>query len=163
MNFPSEKACVSPNCKWEVRCRSTQQGDGGWLHRLFLGPLGATEPVFIYASGRNCDVLWSKDSRRIALTDWSGSNLSEIYIVDVPTHTVQLLEIPGLSHPLSKEELDGHIYWEAMQWDAADRLQIRVFGHTDEAQGHAFTYFFSVNIISKEITLLRQASEEAAD
>lgn len=162
-NFPTQKSCVSPNLKWVVRCQSEKLSDGGFLHRLFLSRLGSNDETFVYASGRNCDVLWSEGGERFAVTDWLGSNLSDIYVVEVFTKNVWRFEAPDISKVLLKEEREGHIYWEAVKWEQPNRMLVRVFGHTDEAKGHGFTYYFSVDINSRESVLIRKTNEEGSD
>jgi len=50
--------------------------------------------------------------------------------------------MPDVAKFLFKAERAGHISWEAMRWEKPNRLLIRIFGHTDEANGHGFTYYF---------------------
>lgn len=161
--FPSKQSCVSPNLKWIVRCQSEEQKDGGGLHRLFLSRLGFKDETFVYASGRHCDVLWSDGGERFAITDWLGSNVSDIYVVEVSPTIVWRFEIPDVAKVLLKTELEGHIYWEAMKWEKPNRLLVRIFGHTDEEHGHGFTYYFSVDINSREAVLVRKTNEEGTD
>lgn len=161
--FPETKSCISPDLNWFVRCQTEKQDDNGWLHRIFLSRFASQEETFVYASVRHCDVLWSEGSERFAITDWLGSSVSDIYVVEVSTRNVWRFESADITKILLKEEREGHIYWEALKWESSTRLFVRVFGHTDEAKGHGFTYFFSVDINSREAVLIRRTNEERSD
>lgn len=163
IQFPTKNACVSPDRLWLVRSQTEEQKDGSGLHRLFLSRLGSEAQTFVYASGRCCDVLWSAGGERFAITDWAGSNVSDIYLVEVSPVIVSRFEIPDISAYLLQTEREGHLYWEAMKWETPNRLLVRIFGHTDEAEGHGFTYFFSIDINSREAVLIRKTDEERTD
>jgi hypothetical protein len=107
-------------------------------------------------------VLWSNDSRRLAITDWSGSSSAEIYLVEVdaPAPEARQLEISGIGKLVQKEELEGHCYFEALAWEGEHRLWIKIFGHTDENPSHGFTYYLSVDTSSGEAKLLKKEDKE---
>ena len=163
VNFPVTPAriCSSPDLQWRIRCETGEQSNGGALHTLFLSKLGEAKEVSIWASGRRCDALWSADSQRIALTDWAGSNVAGIFLVQVaaPSKAVKL-EVKNIQVIAQKVELRGHCYYEAMKWEGAHQLLIRVFGHTDENRGHGFTYYLSVDTASGLAKLVKKFDEE---
>jgi len=119
---------------------------------------GSREGKEIWNTDRHCDVLWSNDSRRLAITDWAGSNCAEIYLIDVtaPAPKARQLEIADIGKLLHKEELEGHCYFEALAWEGEHRLRIKIFGHADEKPLHGFTYYLSVDTRSGEATLLKK-------
>src|SRR5665213_3360313 len=81
VTFPStpSRTCASPNLRWCIRCETQKQGDG-YIHTLFLSRLGERDKVPVWVSARRCDALWSDDSQHIAITDWAGSNVAEIFL-----------------------------------------------------------------------------------
>jgi len=109
--------------------------------------------------------VWSTDSSRFAITDWAGSSASEIFVGDAVSAKPSLMQSFGMERYLLKEELDGHIYYEALAWEDASALQVRVFGHTDEPAkpNHGFTYFFRIDFAAKSATLLRRTLREDSD
>ncbi len=165
VSFPGKSAdtCVSPNQKWCIRCESQEQDSGEYVHQLFLNRVGQSDKVSIWESGRSCDTLWSDDSQHIAVTDWSGSNVAGIFLVDVqsPSRAVEL-DVKNIRDIAQKAELAGHVYYEAVKWESSRQLLIRVFGHTDElnSSGHGFTYYLSVNISSGLGKLVMKLDDE---
>jgi len=162
IGFPSDAISHSPDGKWHVRCKSEQTSGGGdYLHTLILqGQRTATE-VKVYAFGRSCEVLWSPDSTHIALTDWLGSNVSEILLLDVQkgTHPISLQDVTvtgTITNIIRSSELQGHCYWEALEWMPDGNLRFQVFGHTDENPSHEFAYEFSVNVGKQSLKLLKK-------
>jgi len=147
VNLPTKSSCVSPDLRWIIRCASDSQL-GEYTHLILLGRLGAKEEVRIMGCDRSCDVLWSDDSQRAAITDWSGSNLSEVYIIEVASPKAKRLEMAAVDRSIPKDELEGHNYHEAVRWESARSLEIRVFGHTDENPSHGFCYYLSVDTLS---------------
>lgn len=135
--------------------------DGGGLHTLYLSRLFGTPETKVWESGRSCDVLWNEDSSRLAITDWTGSNIAEIFLIDVtnPGQATRL-EVKNTGSFAQPEELEGHIYWEALKWEDARQLKIRCFGHTDEARGHGFAYYLLVDTQSGMAKLLKKFDEE---
>jgi hypothetical protein len=155
-NFPTFSSCSSPDWLWTIYSVASPDG-----HTLHLSKLGSSENVAILKTERSCDVLWSNDGQRLAITDWSGSNLSDIYIVEVsePRKTVRL-EVRDLWRIVSPDELDGHIYFEALNWNGPHELEIRAFGHTDENPSHGFAYYLLVDLVSGSAKMLRRVGAE---
>ena len=163
--FPGDTKAVSvsPNKQWSVRCESQDQSDGAALHALFLSLVGGAKVVPVWTSGRWCEPLWSADSQRIAVTDWVGSNVSEILLIDLATPSKAVsLDVQNIQAIVSKVELTGHCYYEAVAWEGSQELLIRVFGHTDESEreGRGFTYYLSVNTASGLARLVMKIDAE---
>jgi hypothetical protein len=159
VNFPKSRSSVSPDFRWLARCVTEKQADG-FLHTVLLSRFGATKEEAIWQATRSCDVLWSDDGARLALTDWTGSNLSEIYVVDVAAPKARRLEVAGVAKLILNEELSGHCYFEALRWEPNHRLAIRIFGHTDENPSHGFAYYLSVDASSGDAKLLKKEDQE---
>lgn len=159
VNLPTKRSSVSPDFRWLVRCVTAEQSDG-FIHRVLLSRLGAKEEEQVWAFDRSCDVLWSDDSRRLAITDWTGSSLSEIYLVEISAPKARRLEVVGVEKLIQKEELQGHCYYEALKWEPEHRLTIWIFGHTDENPSHGFAYYLSVDTISGDAKLVKKENKE---
>lgn len=160
-NLPTSQTSLSPDARWLVRCVRTKELDG-YLHTIYLGPYGAKkEEAAIWQATRNCDVLWSADGERLAITDWSGSNVSEIQIVDVATAKTRRLNVAGVERLVRREEMEGHCYYEALRWETPERLQIRIFGHTDKNPSHGFAYYLSVDTQSGASSLMKIGDQES--
>ena len=160
-SFPSDQTCSSPNLHWTIRCVSATDSGGGVSHMLLMTDAAAKKEAGLWVAGRGCDVLWCTDSQRLALTDWTGSNVSEIYLIDVTAlREAKPLEVKGVRQILEPAELEGHRYYEALAWEGAHRLLIRIFGHTDENPSHGFTYQLSVDTITGEAKLVNKSHQE---
>lgn len=159
LNFPTVRYSVSPDFRWLVRCVTEKRADG-FQHTVLLSRFGETSAHVVWISNRSCDVLWAEDSLRLAITDWTGSNLSEIYVIDVTLAKARSLEIEGIEKLVWKDELEGHCYYEALRWESGSRLAIRIFGHTDVNPSHGFAYYLSVDTQSGATTLVRKEDEE---
>ena len=158
-NMPTSRISASPDSRWLVRCVTTKQSDG-FLHTILLSHAGTKKEEAIWQATRSCDVLWSDGGEHLAITDWTGSSLSEIQIVDLAAAKVHLLEVAGVKKLIQKEELEGHCYYEALRWESPRRLQIRIFGHTDENPSHGFAYYLSVDTQSGGATLVKKEDQE---
>jgi hypothetical protein len=160
VNFPTSRSCISPDIRWSIRCTTETQG-GGYLHKLYLSRFATDKEEFIYATGRNCDVLWCDDGQRLAITDWVGSNVSEIYIVDVSAPTKALpLEVKNVTKIVQNTELEGHCYYEVLKWRTSHELLVRIFGHTDENPSHGFAYYLLVDTATGIARLVKTENGE---
>lgn len=141
--FPSAASDKSPDGRWRVVCRSPEDNSG---HSLLLERSGGAT-VELRHFGRACDTLWSPDSAHVAITDWLGSNLSDVFIYSV-TNSATGRSVGELfpKGTIPEAELRGHCYFEAAKWLDHHRLRIRVVGHTDEVHAHSFehTYVFDL-------------------
>jgi hypothetical protein len=159
LNFPSVRSSISPDLRWLVRCVTEEQRDG-FLHSVLLSRFGTTKEALVWSCARSCDVLWSADSERLAITDWTGSSLSEIYIVERSAPKARRLEVAAIEKLIQKDELEGHCYFEALRWEAEHQLAIRIFGHTDENPAHGFAYYLSVDTLSGVAKLVKKEDQE---
>ena len=148
VNFPSSSISVSPDGLWSVHCVTAPSGAEP-IHQLFLIRGKSATGVPIHATPRNCDVLWCSNGQRLAVTDHVGSNVSEIYLVDVSSPgQAQRLEIKNLDKIVPKDELEGHCYLEALRWGNSLHLEIRIFGHTDENPSREFAHHLEVDLVT---------------
>jgi hypothetical protein len=149
--FPSTRASQSPDGKWKVVCESPKKGDENSNHRLVLKRTGKTASTELHSFDRGCDVLWSPDSSHGALTDWLGSNISDVFIYSV-TNSVTSISLQELfpNGTIPETELRAHCYFEATRWLDHNRLSIRIFGHTDEVHSHDFEYSYIFHVSTRD-------------
>jgi hypothetical protein len=141
--FPSAGSRKSPDGMWRVACKSPEDNSG---HSLLLERIGGAT-IELRHFGRGCDALWSPDSSQLAVTDWLESNMSDVFIYSV-TNTATGKSIAELfpKAAIPDAELKGHCYFEAAKWLGPHQLQVRVFGHTDEAHAHSFEYAYAFDL-----------------
>lgn len=161
--FPSAKNdYYSPDRRWHLRCVTTIGGNEDGCHTLYLRRQDEWAETTIFNSCRWGEVLWQRDGERLAITDWYGSNASEIYLMELkPPFRAVPIAVRNVSQFVTISELNGHCYWQAIKWETADCLLIRLDGHTDEApgQGHGFTYDLAVDLRTRLATLRRKQIE----
>lgn len=101
-------------------------------HRLFLKDLPTGHVTKILEFYRQIDVLWAPGGRFVAVTDWTGSNISQVLLFQPGRKKVINLadsldhlpeEQPGISDSV-------HVYFEAISWNGPRKLLFRVFGDT---------------------------------
>jgi hypothetical protein len=159
ISFPGRDSCVSTNLRWRVTCTT----DSREVHSLKVNSVGDAGEKLLFETGRWCELLWQKEGDLVAITDWEGSDLSSVYIVDLrqPETKRSLANIfPDLHKNLLQEELRGHAYWEALEWETSTILIVRVFGHTDEANGHEFIYKFRMDLKARTYSLLHKENSQ---
>jgi hypothetical protein len=161
--FPGKSTSLSPNQKWKIECLLDQQHEGAYA--LILENISTGKKSKIFEGGRNCQVLWSKDDSSLAITDWLGSNYSDIFILSTKEDgpVKQLPEIKNTQDIILKDELTGHCYWEAVYWDGDGRLYYRIFGHTDTNQSNGFIYYFRFEPRSGNSSLISKESSPSLD
>jgi hypothetical protein len=154
---PTVRTNASPKKLWEIRSEQDNKHEGAYSLILRNRKTGAERQIF--RGGRWCEVVWSADDSRIAITDWWGSNSSEIrmLIADRKEPAKPLADAAARAY-LTSGEAVGHCYWEALKWEPDGRLRIRAFGHTDENPPHEFAYEFIFDPVKKSATLVKKES-----
>ena len=140
--FPSSGSSKSPDGRWTLICKTSENRTNDLWHSIILTDRHGG--VFrLLNFGRHCDALWSPNSSRVALTDWSGSDISDILICSVanPESHVLLSDVCTRSRmPIAPEECSGHCYFEASKWLDGNRLRVRVFGNSNEKVSRSFEH-----------------------
>ena len=123
----------------------------GKPHQLFLKNLSTGHVLKILEFQRQVDVLWAPNGRFVAVTDWIGSNVSEVLLFQPGNKKVRNLadclydslgEQPELSHSI-------HSYFEAVSWNGSRKLLFRVFGDTSDNEAsdlRPFEHYFEFDI-----------------
>jgi hypothetical protein len=154
---PAARTNTSPHQLWEIRSKQDKEHEGHYS--LILRNRQTQREQEIFSGDRWCEVLWSADDSRIAITDWRGSDGSDILLkaTNQKGSAKELADAAARAF-LTKGERVGHCYWEALKWEADGRLRVRAFGHTAEKPLHEFAYEFLVHPVKKSATLVRKES-----
>lgn len=118
----------SPDGKWQIANKDPVANEAP--HRLVLRGGGRANRT-LYSYGRHVRVAWSPDSRRIAITDYVGSNLAECVVLDADTlHRTAVMEDAARASPRIARVLGNfHSYFECRGWVSPKVLKIRVTGY----------------------------------
>lgn len=114
----------------------------------------------VFDGGRWCEILWSKDESHFAITDWGGSNFSDILLHDpnqsgLAKSLRDVINMDTIRTNVSQEEFQGHCYWEALSWQEDGQLRFRIFGHTDTARTREFSHVFLVKMPDGGVTVIK--------
>ncbi len=114
----------------------------------------------VFDGGRWCEVLWRKDELLVAITDWGGSNCADILLLEPKkigrARALQdIINMATMRATVSRQELQGHCYWEALNWQADGQLRFRIFGHTDTNPGWEFAHVFLVKLPEGVVTVVK--------
>ena len=104
-------------------------------------------PVVVDEYYRSVDVLWSADSRYVAITDWIGSNVADCYIGETakPENKVS---VTSLLPEIREDVTNSHFYVSCRNWESPRPIAVRVTGHTDSDPSHQFAYQFVFDVIT---------------
>jgi hypothetical protein len=103
-------------------------------HEFRLKDLRTGEVIWSYPFGRSAEALWSPDGTALAITDYAGSNIAELFLV-FPVRSQQTVNIqnetarslgllPSVVH-------NDHVYFEAVRWKDPKTLVFRIWGQGD--------------------------------
>ena len=114
----------------------------------------------LFDGGRWCEILWSKDESHFAITDWGGSDFSDILFHDPnqagPAKPLRdVIDMATIRANVSQEEFQGHCYWEALSWQGDGQLRFSIFGHTDTARSREFSHVFLVKLPEGIVTAIK--------
>lgn len=109
--FPGQKEIESPTGKFVL----VTKGDG---YEIYLGKDSGDKPRKLMEFQRSVCVLWSPDEKYLAVTNYVGSNVSEVQIFDtaMPDYSVNVYDIlpPGVQK-LTSDSINS--YLEAVSWN----------------------------------------------
>lgn len=145
-SFPSQNPQIcDPSGRYAVVWKRGLDEDKP--HHLFLKDLSSGRVAEILAFYRQADVLWSPDGQHVAVTDWVGSNVSEV-IVFQPGNKQSINLADEFYHSLGKQpeiEDSDHVYFEAVSWLGPRKLLFKVFGH-GAPEIREFEHFFEYDV-----------------
>ena len=163
ISFPGRGDCPSPRKSWKVICQEDKIHEGAFKLTLRDTKTGTGKVVF--DGGRWCEVLWRNDESHFAITDWGGSNFSDILLQDPnkrgPARSLRdVIDMATIRANVSQEEFQGHCYWEALRWEEDGQLCFRIFGHTDTARSRKFSHVFLVKLPAGTVTAIKKPNQQ---
>jgi hypothetical protein len=116
---------------------------GAHAQRLYLKDVRTGRTHKLVEFDRGVDVLWSPDGRRLAITNWLGSNVSEVIVLRLGARRRTNLADALYKSLGIQPEISGndHIYFEALRWVGPKRLLFSVSGHGDRNLEEFKEYF----------------------
>jgi hypothetical protein len=107
-------------------------------------------PVVIDEYLRDVDVLWSADSRHVAVTDWIGSNVADCYVVDT-LRPVKKISVSATLPKLKEDIANSHFYVSCKDWLSLKTIAVEAAGHTDYSPYHDFTHRFVLDVETNRV------------
>lgn len=154
--FPPPTSIKSPDGNWQLVCKAPTNSQVDALYVLSLRDRQGGLFELRRVEGGGWFAFWSPDSARIAVTDRWASDRSDVVLCSVRfPHSGMSLAKLFPKNVIPSEEINGHCYFEAVDWMDSHRLKIRVFGHRDDYPANGFDYGFIFDCVSggfKKIT-----------
>ena len=101
---------------------------------------------------RSIDVLSSPVGTAFAVTDWTGSNTSDLTVI-VPAESCRVISLPEeLLHSLGEAAIPkdtNHVYFEAQSWRTEKVLRFHVWGDTGSSVRKDFNLEFEYELGAK--------------
>ncbi len=128
--FPGSAPSVSPDKRYRVTWSPPEAQSRG--HRLVLtNAVGGTRNTILEFT-RHAEVSWSPRGRYLAVTNFSGSNQSEVLVFEPASSlTGQLVRLP--ERFTTRVSAHGHVYLRAVQWFSSRELLVSVRAHDNPA------------------------------
>jgi WD40 repeat protein len=127
--FPGTDVARSPDRKWELRSEPPTNDEG---HKLQLRAVADGSVRQVLSFRRHVNALWAPDSKRIAVTDYEGSDSSECRIVDVntgkPTSVSDALKGTSLESLIARNH---HAYVKCLRWRSPTVVEIEIDAYGD--------------------------------
>ena len=150
--FPGQKEIKSPTGKFAL----VTKGDG---YEIYLGKDSGDEPRKIMEFERSVCALWSPDEKYLAVTNYVGSNVSEVLIFDtgMPDNSLNVYDIipPGVQK-LTSDSINS--YLEAVRWNK-NELVVKASGMRTNAP-REFDVLFACVISGGEWTCVDKTEKE---
>jgi len=128
-----EDAAASPEGHYLVlSCERPRHSEAPREFRL--KDLQTGQVTWVYPIGRAAEALWSPDGAALAITDYAGSNIADLFLVfpERPQQTVNLQgETARSLGLLPSVAQNDHVYFEAVAWKDPETLLFRIWGQGD--------------------------------
>lgn len=102
-------------------------------------------PVIVDEYLRSVDVLWSADSKYVAITDWIGSNVADCLVVDT-TRPEKKINVATMLPKIQEDIPNSHFYVSCKRWNGQGTIAVEAAGHTDYPPSHDFKYRFVLDV-----------------
>lgn len=125
---------TSPDGHYRVANVFCSDQTKGRAFALVLRDLKSGEHRVIYTYDRDATVLWSPDSRWIAVDDYAGSDYTNNVLVSVDrgTPSIDLKERLLQSKPKQSILTSDHLYLSANEWKPEGEMELLAYGHDSE-------------------------------
>lgn len=145
ITFPGEVTEVSaPLKKCSVKYENIGTAGPYGPHGLFFVDSATRESKFIIGFERFVEVLWSPEGTFLAITNWFGSNVSELFVARVTSlNTLEIrdvLEVAEGDLPGESEIENLNEYFEALSWETSSILKFKIQGRGLRKDGSIENY-----------------------
>lgn len=148
-SFPGTAASHSPDKKWELTSDPPQKDEG---HKLVLRDVAKQTNRQLLSFDRHVEAIWAQDSRRVAVTDYSGSDASDCRVFDV---------VAGSETATSKSLMDSdlvkvmtgnhHAFLKCLKWRSPLLLEIEVEAYGD-AHPKGYKRLVVFDVLKNQVT-----------
>lgn len=136
VEFPGPGVAADPSGRYLIQWREASYAAP---HELFLFDVHAQTSVLLWEFPRSVSVLWAPGGRRVAVTDFSGSDASDVLVFNVsdPNSPVRVSSLVERSKGHFKDQLteNHYAYIEAVTWQSDSTLRLRAWGHGEMDPG----------------------------
>jgi hypothetical protein len=135
---PSERAfrssVTSPDGRYRVSNVFCSDQTHGRDLVLVLQNVKSGERRTLYTYNRDASVVWSPDSRWIAINDFAGSDYTNNLLVSVDRRapSIDLQERLLHAEPQQSVLKSDHLYVAAVEWKAEGELELLAYGHDSQ-------------------------------
>lgn len=133
-DYPGDSRCASADGNWSVTCVSRDDRD--MAHQLLIHDK-SEDVKWSYLFGRGAQVSWAPASACLAVTDFVGSDSSDIFMVDCRTGVPTKKDLYGLAHKALRNAPKGewHFYMVVVKWSDDSHVVVHAWGHADGGGG----------------------------
>ena len=134
VSFPHDQSeAPDPQGRYAVLSNEIEAPGPYGPNGLFLKDLRTGKTEFLLGFERSADVLWSPDGCYLAVTNWFGSNVCEIFVFKPGTkdkvYLRDALEKAIGVFPWTSSIENLSECFEALSWETPSRLKFVVGGH----------------------------------
>jgi hypothetical protein len=160
VQFPGPAHAPDPSGRYDVVYRELPTEAPENRHELSLRDTAGGQQRRLLTFGRSAAVLWAPDGNAVAITNWLGSNVSEVTVffsAGTP-HPIDIDdELSRAFGALPERYQNDHVYVEAVRWLSARTLRFRLWGHGDH-NPKGFNELFDFPLAEKPRRAVRASS-----
>ncbi len=127
--LPGGDVAQSPDRKWELSSTPPVADEG---HKLLLTSRSDGSARVLFLFPRHIEVLWAPDSKHVAITDYSGSDIGDCKIVDVES-----AKAISVTDAIRKTELapfvakNHHAFVKCLTWHSQEVIGVQLDAYGD--------------------------------
>lgn len=148
VSFPGTSEAPDPSGRYSIIWVDSKP------HDLFFKNLKTDKRRHLFTFNRHLDVLWSPDGNAFAITDWGGSDYSEVLVYSPASlnKPINLQEVLKRSFgSLPEVQKNHHVYFEALDWSVPWLLRFKIHGYGDYSPG-GFDLFFNYKLKENKVS-----------